>query len=265
MQHPAQVGQHLGLRDSDPLPLLVVHILWHFLGVKPVQVLTALGVPFIDSRVDLDLIKHLLGLVGKLLGGTVFLRQFQQHMGLVFLQVSLGQHQHLFIDVLRLPHRVKSMAEGLRKLQYITAGLPVLGLTFLLPQLEFCGERLHTQIGKGVVRQAHLPQKAETALHFPDHRLVRKIIGQERPGDDQRQDTQGFQQFRRLVTVVQLGQDLTVLPGPPTEIERGVAHHIVKTNLRLVGSDVARDDIGGGKQVSGHLAGFGVDLTSVEV
>ena len=136
------------------------------------QILAALGVPLPGGRMNLDLVKHLLGLVDKLLGFAVFLRQLQQHMGLVLLQVGLGQQKHLFIDVLCLSLRLKSIGERFCQLQHIAAGLPVLGLAFLLPQLELFGKCLHAQTGKCVIRQANLPQKAELALHFPDHRLI---------------------------------------------------------------------------------------------
>ena len=229
------------------------------------QILTAPCILPVDDWVDFDLVKHLLGLVGELLGGTVFLCQLQQHMGLVFLQICLGQQHHLFIDVLRLFYRIKSTGKRFHQFQCIAAGFPILNLALLLPQLELRGEWLHTQTGKGVVRQTNLPQKAETALHLPDHRLIWKIIRQERLGNNQSQDTQGLQQFIRLLTVVQLGQDLLAFLGPPAEVERRVAHHIIKTHLRLIGSDVAKGDIGSGKQISSHLAGFGVKLTPVEV
>ena len=96
-ERAAQIGQNLGLSELLLLPCLIGHIRWLCLRIEPMQILTAFGVLILQQRVHLDLIQHLLRLVEEVFGGFFASGQFQQHMGLVLLQICFGEHQHLFV------------------------------------------------------------------------------------------------------------------------------------------------------------------------
>ena len=162
----AEIMQYLCLSQSSAAPLFVLHIRWLCFGIKPVQVLTALGVTVFQSRMYPDLVQHLFYRIGERFGRLALLRQFPQDFGAVFLQHGLRHLQQSHVDCL-----CRTIIDATGKIGVhlcVVSGRRFGICTLLLPELQLHGETWNAHLGKGVIRQQNLTKETEVSLHLPD-------------------------------------------------------------------------------------------------
>ena len=134
----------------------------------------------------------------------------------------------------------------------------------LLPKEYLGSVAIHAKRFERILLDGYLTQEREIFCQFGNFCAVQIFVSQERRRYHNRHNAQRLQQLRRFQTVVHLRNDLAIL-RLPFQIERRVAHHIVKPHIRLIETDITVFQISGGVKVVRYFVGLDIQLTAVEV
>ena len=116
-----------------------------------------------------------------------------------------------------------------------------------------------------MLRQHHLPQEAEAALHHADGAFIGEAVSKKGRRHNDCQNTEGLEQLCRLQAVILMGSHNGGVRHDPAQVKGRIAQNKIKMRLGLIVPNVTLYDVCLRVELSGNGAGIGIDLTAVGV
>ena len=263
LDNTTKIGQYLSFRNTDFCPFLILHILGLFLMAELVEIFLTLGIFVYQFGVGLDMEHQLPHFILERIVAPTHRRQL--NAGTVAPHPLSGRGNDFLTDDLKQLCRVIHVGqiEPVGAVQSIRFSL-VGSVQLLLPKEYLGSVAIHAKRFERILLNGDLTQEREIFCQFGNFRAVQIFVGQERRRHHNRHNAQRLQQLRRFQAVVHLRDDLATL-RLPFQIERRVAHYIVKPHIRLIETDITVFQISGGVKIVRYFVGLDVQLTAVEV